>query len=137
MSSQWPDDDRDGLAGRTRYMKPDAALSDLKKRGRGANGMMHVFFVGMNSATMARPPSATSVPSLIAFLQNEWDALMLEVVELKKALDVARQEASHALFQYDGACMMIAKLLKEKDELNEQLQSTKTAQTPHDQETLQ
>lgn len=52
----------------------------------------------------------------MALFQNEWDSMMLECHSMKKQLDVTRQELSHALFQYDAACRIIAKLLKEKEE---------------------
>lgn len=71
-----------------------------------------------NPVIRPRPPTATSIPSLISIFQNEWDALMLETYSLKTQLDMTRKELSHALYQYDAACRVIAKLLKEKGELD-------------------
>lgn len=71
-----------------------------------------------NPIIRPRPPTATSIPSLISLLQNEWDALMLETYSLKNQLDMTRKELSHALYQYDAACRVIAKLLKEHGELD-------------------
>ena len=41
---------------------------------------------------------------------------MLEVYTLKKSLESTRQELSHALYQHDAACRVIARLIKERDE---------------------
>jgi len=53
---------------------------------------------------------------LIQVLQSEWDILMLETYNMKQNLDTVRQELSHALYQHDAACRVIARLIKERDE---------------------
>ncbi|CAD8114560.1 unnamed protein product [Paramecium sonneborni] len=63
-----------------------------------------------------RPVTATSIPSLLSLLQNEWDALLLEQFQLKQHLEQVRHELTHALYQHDAACRVIAKLIKERDQ---------------------
>lgn len=68
-----------------------------------------------NKAVRPRPASATSIPGMLSLLQSEWDALMTETYELKTHLDTTRKQLSHALYQHDAACRVIARLLRERD----------------------
>jgi pre-mRNA-processing factor 19 len=56
------------------------------------------------------------VPALLATFQNEWDAIALETYELKKQLAQTRQELSTALYDYEGALRLLARVSKERDE---------------------
>ncbi|WFD33857.1 RING-type E3 ubiquitin transferase [Malassezia cuniculi] len=73
-----------------------------------------------------RPPSHTSVPSLLTALQNEYDAVMLEMLTLKQQYDDVRQELAHALYTNDASMRVIARLMKERDEARESLASVHT-----------
>lgn len=63
----------------------------------------------------------TSIPGLLQTLHHEWDALMLEQFSLRQEVTQVKQELSHALFQHDAACRVIAKLMEERDALKKQL----------------
>jgi len=52
---------------------------------------------------------------MLTLLQSEWDALMTETYELKSHLDTTRKQLSHALYQHDAACRVIARLLRDRD----------------------
>lgn len=85
----------------------------------------------VNKAVRPRPASATGVPGMLNLLQSEWDQLMAETYEMKTNLDTTRKQLSHALYQHDAACRVIARLLRERDaaraqvaQLQEQLASS-------------
>ena len=68
-------------------------------------------------------PSTLSLSSLLSSLQREYDGLMLEQFSLKRDVHSLKQELAHSLYQYDAACRVIARLLRERDEAREALRS--------------
>ena len=70
---------------------------------------------------MPRPPTLTSIPSLLSTFQNEWDALALESFTIRQQLHQTRQELATALYQHDAAVRVIARLSRERDEARDAL----------------
>ena len=46
---------------------------------------------------------------MLNLFQNEWDALMLEMHQLRQALGTTRQELSYTLYMQDAATRVIAR----------------------------
>ncbi|KAE8325602.1 WD40-repeat-containing domain protein [Aspergillus sergii] len=76
-----------------------------------------------------RPPTLTSIPSLLNVFQEEWDALALETYTLRQTLAQTRQELSTALYQNDAAVRVIARLTKERDEARDALSKVSVGAT--------
>ncbi|KAG6817631.1 hypothetical protein H0H87_006259 [Tephrocybe sp. NHM501043] len=68
-----------------------------------------------------RPPTHTSLPALLHAMQNEWDALILEMYALKQQHNSTRQELSYALYSQDAASRVVARLIRERDAAREAL----------------
>ena len=70
------------------------------------------------------------MPALLATFQNEWDAIALETYELKKQLAQTRQELSTALYDYEGALRLLARLTKERDDARAALAKVQVGAQP-------
>ena len=60
-------------------------------------------------------------------LQNEYDAIVFETLELRKQYDTVRQDLANALYTNDASMRVIARLMKERDEAREALSSVQTS----------
>jgi pre-mRNA-processing factor 19 len=77
--------------------------------------------IQVENACLPKPLVANSVPNLLNIMQSEWDASMLEIYNLRENLNDTRKELAHALYQYDAACRVISKIVKDKDYSSSQL----------------
>jgi pre-mRNA-processing factor 19 len=67
-------------------------------------------------------PQATSLPNLLQIIQTEYDALVLELFDTRKALEETRRELSQALYQNDAAVRVVARLSMERDAARQELE---------------
>ncbi|EFN51555.1 hypothetical protein CHLNCDRAFT_140025 [Chlorella variabilis] len=107
-------------------------LKVIKETGRDpvtseALGEDDLLELTSSQAVKPRPTPATSIPGLLSLFQNEWDSTMLEVHQLRQSLNTVRQELSHALYQHDAACRVIARLMRERDAYRQQLEEAQRA----------
>jgi pre-mRNA-processing factor 19 len=77
-----------------------------------------------------RPPTLTSIPSLLSVFQNEWDAFALDAYTLRQQLSQTRQELATALYQQDAAVRVIARLTRERDEARDALSKVSVGAAP-------
>ncbi|GAX11445.1 pre-mRNA-processing factor 19 [Fistulifera solaris] len=71
--------------------------------------------IELKTSTNIPPRTAASFPSILKQLQEEYDAVLLELIDTRAALQETRQELSTALYQNDAAIRVIARLSAERD----------------------
>lgn len=71
--------------------------------------------IELQTSTRFPPRIASSFPSILKQLQEEYDAVLLELIDTRAALQETRQELSTALYQNDAAIRVIARLAAERD----------------------
>ncbi|KAH8738805.1 putative guanine nucleotide-binding proteinhypothetical protein [Cryptosporidium ryanae] len=59
--------------------------------------------------------SNTSIPGILDSLRTEWDAVMMEMFQLKSELEQTKMQLSHTLYQHDASCRVIARISRERD----------------------
>lgn len=69
-----------------------------------------------------RKSNQDSIPSMLAMFQNEWDALTLELFDLRKQVTELKKELSLALYRQDAAVNVATAAIKEKNEARKALQ---------------
>lgn len=84
------------------------------------------------AAVPPRLPAAGSFPSLLGQIQSEYDAVLLELYDARRALEETRRELSQALYQNDAAVRVVARLAMERDAAREKVRelSSKVAAQP-------
>eukprot|EP01083_Nonionella_stella_P195765 720809_1 len=68
-----------------------------------------------NEIIPPRTTASNSIPSILNSFSSEYDALVLELFDTRKALEETRKELSLALYQNDAAVRVIARVVLERD----------------------
>ncbi|ANZ77704.1 BA75_04550T0 [Komagataella pastoris] len=108
--------DRDTLLG---YLKSNNNTDPITEESLTEEELINV---ETDPIPLVKHTTSTSIPSLLSSLQNEWDALALEVFQLRKQLVTAKEELSVALYHHDAAVRVAAKAIRERDEARKGLQ---------------
>jgi pre-mRNA-processing factor 19 len=85
----------------------------------------HLILLNLSGSQNKIPPprsSETSIPNLLQTIQTEYDALVLELFDTRKALEETRKELSQALYQNDAAVRVVARLSMERDAARQELE---------------
>lgn len=63
----------------------------------------------------------TSIPGILDSLRTEWDAMVMEMFQLRSELEQTKAQLTHSLYQHDAACRVIARIAREKDQAIDRL----------------
>jgi pre-mRNA-processing factor 19 len=69
-----------------------------------------------NLAVNPRKGESGDMTGVLKKIQGEWDTLLLENFQIKKALKETREEIAHNLYQHEAANLVICRLIKERDD---------------------
>ena len=78
--------------------------------------------INKSSSNSVPRPQASSLPNMLGLIQKEYDALILELFDTRKALEETRRELSQALYQNDAAIRVVARISQERDTVKQQLE---------------
>jgi pre-mRNA-processing factor 19 len=79
-----------------------------------------------NLITQPRKSEHNDTTNILKKIQGEWDTLLLENFQIKKALKETKEEIAHNLYQHEAANLVICRLIKERDEALSQLNYIKS-----------
>lgn len=82
--------------------------------------------VALKAVPSVVPPRTggdSTISGILNNLRQEYDALVLELFDTRKALEETRRELSMALYQNDAAVRVAARLSRERDEARSQLKN--------------
>lgn len=112
----------------TNYTNP---FSDTDTRTGTGTPLDESQLVELSSSTISvsapKPATANSIPSILNTLSSEYDSLVLELYDTRKALEDTRKELSVALYQNDAAIRVIARVVLERDVARRQLAEASTS----------
>ncbi|KAM0786382.1 hypothetical protein ACM66B_001850 [Microbotryomycetes sp. NB124-2] len=111
----------------TKYLQDNSGKDPITGDQLTEDDLVEIKTAPSTPAAAPRPPTFTSVPSLLHTLQSEWDATMLECLELRRQNEELRQELSHALYKEDAAMRVLARLTRERNDARDALASVRSS----------
>jgi pre-mRNA-processing factor 19 len=78
--------------------------------------------IEIKSSKFIKPrEEGSSMNGILHKLQSEYDNITLDKFRIKKQLEDAKSELAHTLYQHEAASLVICRLIKERDEVVDQL----------------
>lgn len=98
-------------------------ISNFGKCPISQNPMTENDIIKLNTQKFQIPKTIkeNSVGGLFSDLQDGMQNLLKETYDLKKQVDNGREELSHSLYQYDASLRVISKLIKERDNIIQEI----------------